>query len=146
MTWFLFVFFLISLEPFWDGYAKLLFLHLHYRQVIAFYCCQTLFTCDQMQCATNSPGDSSCLSIANTKCRQQQQHSSVSSQHSSEESFWEKFKSGVPSSLCPCDLVPTWASDTACAAWIFSWPEMRFRSLNYMQKVLKTWRGGWGGG
>lgn len=42
------------------------------------------------------------------------------------------------------DLVPTWASDTACAAWIFSWPEMRFRSPNYMQKVLKTLGGGRG--
>lgn len=139
MTWFLFVFFLTSLEPFWDGYAKLLFLHLHYRQVIAFYCCQTLFTCDQMQCATNSPGDSSCLSIANTKCRQQQQHSSVSSQHSSEESFWEKFKSGVPSSLCPWPC-----ANLGIRYRIFSWPEMRFRSPNYMQKVLKTLGGGRG--
>lgn len=109
----------ISLEPLWDGYTNYIFPHLHYTQVIPFYCCQILFTCHQMQCATNSPGDQSkhkISAVATPACSLP--HQSPSMQNS-------PFRRGAAE--CPAhsvlDLVSVWTPAAGFAVHTFNCPE-----------------------
>lgn len=65
---------------------------------IAARLCLLVIKCDVLQTA---PETQAAYPSQIQKYRRQQQHSSVSSQHSSEESFWKKLESRVPSSPCP---------------------------------------------